>query len=55
MFQKKEGVKRSRTNSICNIFFLRKLYRLWDNVENYCRGEQATDDNMACQHCTLYT
>jgi len=33
----------------------RKSYRLWDNVEKYCRAGQATDDNMAHAHCMLYT
>jgi hypothetical protein len=28
-----------------NKFFPRKLWRLWDNVEEYGRDEQATDDN----------
>jgi len=33
----------------------RKSCRLWNNVEKYCRVEQATDDNMAHAHCTLDT
>jgi len=28
------------------IFFSRKSCRLWDNVERYGRGRQATGDNM---------
>jgi len=28
---------------------------LWDNVEKYCRAEQATDENMAHAHCNLDT
>jgi len=34
-------------------FFL--FCRLGDNVEKYCRAEQATDDNMAQAHCMLDT
>ena len=34
-------------------FFFRKSCRLWDNVEKYCRAEQATEDNMAHAHCRL--
>jgi hypothetical protein len=33
--------------------FCRKSCRLWDNVERYCRAEQATDYNMAHAHCML--
>ena len=35
--------------------FPRKLCRLWDNVEKYCRAGQVTDDNMAHAHCMLDT
>jgi hypothetical protein len=35
--------------------FFRKFCRLRDNVEKYCRAEQATDDNMAQAHCMLDT
>ena len=40
-----------------NLFFFspRKLCRLLDNVEKYCRAGQATDDNMAHAHCMLDT
>jgi len=34
-------------------FFLRKSWRLWVNVEKYCRAGQATDDNMVHAHGTL--
>ena len=52
--------KRCRENQtthfmFINFFFLRKSCRLWDNVEKYCRGRQATDDNMSHAHCTLIT
>jgi len=33
----------------------RKPYRLWDNVEKYCREGQATDENTAHAHCMLDT
>ena len=32
-----------------------KSYRLRDNVENYRRARQATDDNMVHAHCMLAT
>ena len=38
-----------------NIFFSRKSYRLWDNVEKYCISGQATDDNMAHARDVLNT
>jgi len=31
------------------------LYRSRDNVENYCRATQVTDDNVAHAHCILDT
>ena len=31
--------------------FSRKRCRLWDNVEKYCRAEQATDDNTIRRMC----
>jgi len=37
------------------IFFFRKSYRLWDNMEKYCRTGDATDDNMGHAHCMLDT
>jgi len=40
-----------------NIFYLqslfRKLCRLWDNVERYCRAQQTTHHKMAHAHCML--
>ena len=36
-----------------NFFFFEKSCRLWDNVEKYCRAEQATGDNTAHSHCVL--
>ena len=43
------------TRFMFNNFFFSKLCRLWNNVEKYCRVEQATDDNMAYGHCMLDT
>jgi hypothetical protein len=36
-------------------FFCGKSCRIWDNMEEYCRAGQATDDNMAHVHCMLDT
>ena len=36
-----------------NIF--RKLRRLWDNVDKYCKDGEATDDSKESTHCMLYT
>jgi len=54
MFQTKV-VEKIKTYFVFSNYFLRKSYRLWDNVENYCRAGQATDGNMAHAHCMLYT
>jgi hypothetical protein len=40
------------THFMFSRFFL-KSYRLWDNVEKYCRAVQATDDSMVHAHCML--
>ena len=49
MFQTK-FVEEIKTHILFSVFFFRKSCRLWDNVEKYCRLEQATDDNMAHAH-----
>ena len=58
MFQTKV-VEKIKTHILCSvicfIFFFPKLCRLWDNVEKYGTAGQATYDNMAHAHCTLYT
>jgi hypothetical protein len=36
-------------------FFPPENFAVGDNVEKYCRAEQATDDNMAQTHCMLDT
>ena len=50
-----EKIKKKTHFVLSNFFFLRKSYRLWDNVEKYCRTRQATDDNMAHARCMLDT
>ena len=40
------------TSFVFNNFF-RKSYHFLDNVEEYCRAGQATDDNVAHAHCML--
>jgi hypothetical protein len=54
MFQTKV-VEKIKTQILYSITFLRKSCCLWDNVEKYCRAEQATDENMAHAHCMLGT
>jgi hypothetical protein len=54
MFQKKKVLEKIKTHFIFNDFF-RKSCLLWDNVEKYCRAQQATNNNMAHAHCTLDT
>jgi len=54
MFQ--TNVEKIKTHILCKVtFFFRKSYRLWDNVEKYCRSGQVTDDNMVHAHCMLGT
>ena len=48
-------VEKIKTHILCSVTFFRKSYRLWDNVEKYCRAGQATVDNMAHAHCMLDT
>jgi len=54
-----EIVEKIKTHILCSVTFFffspRKLCRLLDNVEKYCRAGQATDDNMAHAHCMLDT
>jgi hypothetical protein len=40
-------VEKIKTRFMFNNFFFQNLCRLWDNVEKYCRAEQATDGNIA--------
>ena len=54
MFQTKV-VEKINTHILCSVAVFRKSYRLWDNVEKYCRSGQATDDNMAHAYCMLDT
>jgi hypothetical protein len=50
-----KAVEKIKTHILCSVTLFRKSCRLWDNVEKYCRAEQATDDNMAHAHCMLDT
>ena len=52
MFQT-EVVEKIKTHILCSVTFFSKIYRLWDNVEKYCRAGQATDDNMTHAQCVL--
>ena len=46
MFQKKNYKDIKHISCSVTIFPTRKSCRLWHNVAGYCRGEQATDDNI---------
>ena len=49
-------LEKIKTHILCSItffIFFRKSCRLWDNVEKYCRAEQATDYNTAHAHSIL--
>jgi hypothetical protein len=46
-------VEKIKTHILYSVTNFRKSCRLGDNVEKYCRTEQATDDNMAHAHCML--
>ena len=45
----------SRKKLVYIINFLRKSSHFCDNMENYVRSRQATDDNRAHAHCMLIT
>jgi len=46
-------VEKIETRVSCSVTSFRKSCRLCDNVEEYCRAGQPTDDNMALAHCIL--
>jgi hypothetical protein len=54
MFQTKV-VEKIKTHISCSIPFLRKWWRLWNNIERCCRAREATDDNMAHAHRMVAT
>jgi len=59
MFQTKV-VEKIKTHVLCSIlcsitFLFRKSCSFWDNVENYGRAGQTTDDNLAHAYCMLDT
>jgi len=37
----------AKIKSNVRLLFFRKFYRLWNNVDKYCRAELTTDDKMA--------
>jgi hypothetical protein len=43
------------THILCSVTCFRKSCRVWDNVERYCTGGHAIDENMAHAHFTLGT
>jgi len=55
MFQTKVVQKIKTHNLFSILFFPRKTFRFWGNVEKCCRAGQPTDDSMAHAHCMLYT
>ena len=47
-------VERNKARILCSVTFFRKPCCLWNNLWEYCRAGQATDDNMAhAQYCNL--
>ena len=48
-------IEEIKTHFVFGNFFSRKSCHLSDNVENYCRTGQPTDDNIAHAYCLLYT
>jgi len=52
MFQTKV-VEKIKTHVLFSGTSFRKLCRLLDNVEKYCRAGLATNDSMAYAHCML--
>jgi hypothetical protein len=53
---RRENEEKLETHILYSItlFFFRKSWRLWENVEKYGTARQATADNMAHAHCMLY-
>ena len=45
MFQTKV-VEKIKTHILCAVTFVRKSWRLWDNVEKFCTAGQATGNNI---------
>jgi len=52
MFQTKI-LEKVETHILCSVTFFRKLCHLWDDVENYYRVQQASDDSVVHAHCML--
>jgi len=51
LFLEWEMFKTKFVEKIKKHFFPRKSCCVWENVEKYCRAEQATNDHMAYGHC----
>jgi hypothetical protein len=49
------NISDKKTSFKLNNFFFRKSCRLCNNVKEYCRAGQATDNNIAHAHCMLDT
>ena len=54
MFQTR-AVEKIKAHILYSINLFRKSFRLWENVDKYCRAGQATDDNVEHAHCMLDT
>ena len=48
-------VENIKAHILYSITLFRKSFRLWENVEKFCRAGQATDDNVEHAHCMLDT
>jgi hypothetical protein len=48
-------VEKIKAHILCSVTLFRKLARLRENVEKYCRCGQATDGNTAHALCMLDT
>jgi len=46
-----DKICRENQNTYFTIFFFKR--KTWDNLEKYCTGGRATDDNKAHAHCIL--
>jgi len=55
MFQKNVAEKNKKHNFIFNIFFSQNCAFVRQCGKKHCRTGQATDDNMAHEHCMLDT
>jgi len=48
-------VEKIKTHILCLVTILKHSFCLWDNMENYVRAKQATDDSIIwCLHFTCW-